>query len=228
MRVAWRVKHWVEPILYRVIVVSHRPDTPEIQLSQGLPSLPLPKLFKKIEMAGPAFLPTQLFIEHHIQPHKLDKIVSEQPSTFHSLCSTTSHTSSYARITTRTWELRVGKSLEDGLLPYLTHLALHTREVTTALHPHIRAYKNRLKYILLVISGWLPLAYTHPDSDEDRFVLIRMKDFRRSWLRGAAGRGDRWSLAEEFLAKRKAGEIERSQYWVMESEDPGHFDDQSI
>jgi hypothetical protein len=105
----------------------------------------------------------------------------------------------------------IGEGL--GMVPHLTHLALNTTAADTAMHPQIRAH-SRLECIVFLISHATArrtlLPKRHPDSDDDRFVLIQQRNFCRGWFRGAAGRRDYWELADEFLAARRAGTIART------------------
>jgi hypothetical protein len=107
----------------------------------------------------------------------------------------------------------IGEGLGMGMVPHLTHLAFNTTEVDAGMHPQIRAH-SRLKCIVFLISHSTArrtlLPDRHPDSDDDRFVLIQQRNIRRGWFRGAAGRRDYWELAEEFLAARRAGTIART------------------
>jgi hypothetical protein len=49
----------------------------------------------------------------------------------------------------------------------------------------------------------------HPLSEDVRFVCIEQKDRRLDWLRGAHGDKDYWTRAEEFIASKRAGRIDR-------------------
>lgn len=72
----------------------------------------------------------------------------------------------------------IGESL--GMIPHLTHLALNTTEVDPAMHPQIRA-NSHLKCIVFLICHVTVkrklLPDHHPDSDDDRFVLIQRRNF---------------------------------------------------
>ncbi|KAJ7758883.1 hypothetical protein B0H14DRAFT_3511553 [Mycena olivaceomarginata] len=238
MRVAWRVKHWVEPFLYRVILISPLSDTECIQRAEGFPSIRIDPLLEKIRTKGVPFFRssvTHIFFEPWLVP-PLKTVLEACPLVKTLYFAPPHHNPEYVPILNRLECLHrltlddalfgddpldfsqplfrnlthleildyydddmganIGEGLGMGMIPHLTHLALNTTAADTAMHPEIRAH-SRLECIVFLISHATArrtlLPKRHPDSDDDRFVLIQQRNFRRGWFRGAAGRRDYWS-----------------------------------
>ncbi|KAJ6550165.1 hypothetical protein B0H19DRAFT_186779 [Mycena capillaripes] len=65
--IAWRVKNWVEPLLYRTLWLATGPRLPRAGQRRGFPVVPAPILLKAITNKPPAFLASavkSLFISH--------------------------------------------------------------------------------------------------------------------------------------------------------------------
>ncbi|KAJ7758882.1 hypothetical protein B0H14DRAFT_3895977 [Mycena olivaceomarginata] len=269
MRVAWRVKHWVEPFLYRVILISPLSDTECIQRAEGFPSIRIKPTPRKNPHQRRAVLPP---IRHPYFLRTLARATAKNrprglPARQDAILRPTHHNPEYLPILNRLECLR-RLTLDDALFGdapldfsqplfrHLTHLEIldsyddgddmgnaniggasarawsrisHTSPSTPPWPPrrctrrpaHTPAWNASCFSSPTRTARRTLLPARHPDSDDDRFVLVQQRNFRRGWFRGAAGRRDYWELAEEFLAARRAGTIARSQYCTFDPEDPG-------
>ncbi|KAJ7159566.1 hypothetical protein C8R46DRAFT_1108606 [Mycena filopes] len=100
-------------------------------------------------------------------------------------------------------------------LPALTHLAL-TAEISKVILPAL--LKECLK-LQVVISIGLTAAESHArveafflTTPDPRVVLTNLPDFFEEWKRTARCGYDLWHRAEEFVARKRRGEIEASSY----------------
>ncbi|KAJ7826279.1 hypothetical protein B0H14DRAFT_1247492 [Mycena olivaceomarginata] len=62
-----------------------------------------------------------------------------------------------------------------------------------------------------------PDAYTGaqaPHTYDVRFVIGRCGDYWADWEVGAKGGADLWAQGDEFVARKRAGEIEATRYWL--------------
>ncbi|KAJ6571217.1 hypothetical protein B0H19DRAFT_1255207 [Mycena capillaripes] len=55
-------------------------------------------------------------------------------------------------------------------------------------------------------------------SEDDRFVWIGQTNYWNDWVRGAIGGEDYWALADAFIAARRAGRVDRSQYAISDAD----------
>ncbi|KAJ7483899.1 hypothetical protein B0H11DRAFT_1193551 [Mycena galericulata] len=102
-------------------------------------------------------------------------------------------------------------------LPALTHLCLNNRvpgHILRALLsdcPRLRLLVN-LWYYQKASSG-RALADDPPVADR-RFVVGLYRDYQREWTAGARGEPDFWTMAEDFVARKRGGAIPESLYWM--------------
>ncbi|KAJ6474903.1 hypothetical protein C8R45DRAFT_1217277 [Mycena sanguinolenta] len=105
-----------------------------------------------------------------------------------------------------------------SLIPQLTHLALNPRIASRVSHPVLCA-NTQLRCIVFLFPA--DSLNDTPLVDDDRFVCIDefATGYYVDWLRGAVFGEHYWSLADTFLAARRAGEIERSRYRISNGVD---------
>ncbi|KAJ7633874.1 hypothetical protein DFH06DRAFT_1479455 [Mycena polygramma] len=96
-------------------------------------------------------------------------------------------------------------------LPLLTHLCLDS-DLREELLLSVLADCPRLK-LLLVQSYYPPGPFTYQIHDM-RFVLGKCDDYWAEWEASAKGLADFWSEAEDFVIRRRNGEIEATRYWL--------------
>ncbi|KAK6987683.1 hypothetical protein R3P38DRAFT_3332497 [Favolaschia claudopus] len=89
-------------------------------------------------------------------------------------------------------------------VPNLTHIAFNLVQEPAIAHDIIRGY-TRLRCIIFMDIGQSNI---RPHSADDRFVALRQTQFVDDWLRGATTGEDYWSLAERFIAAKRAGTVE--------------------
>ncbi|KAJ7617737.1 hypothetical protein FB45DRAFT_1063362 [Roridomyces roridus] len=264
MLVAWRVKHWVEPFIHRVICLSRLADTQCIMRAEGFPSIWVEPLLDRIHTKGPSFFryTTHIFLENWASETKAFGTVVDACPSVHTLffnpargdpenLPILNRMQSLTRLAftsvlfpdgpidfsqplfrnlthlevAQNWSPAVSAHIGGhlALLPNLTHFAFWSDHIDIPVNSQI-VENTRLKCIVWIIADAIArkgIPETHPSAEDDRFVMVRVKNLRRAWFRGAAGRRDHWQLAEEFIAKKRRGEIGREQYCTVDPDDPG-------
>ncbi|KAF7368114.1 hypothetical protein MSAN_00877600 [Mycena sanguinolenta] len=100
-----------------------------------------------------------------------------------------------------------------ALIPRLTHIALNPRLDSHLPHAELKA--NTQLQCIAFLSPGASLAGS-PLLSDDRFVCIEeRRHYELDWLNGAVFGEDYWSLADAFVAGRRAGTIDRSQYRIV-------------
>ncbi|KAJ7173262.1 hypothetical protein C8R46DRAFT_1082326 [Mycena filopes] len=101
-------------------------------------------------------------------------------------------------------------------LPLLTHLALEVYIPRDDVLPVLaQCSRLHLSLILLRRAGRDKLdttAVAHPL--DVRFVVARYDGYRAEWEAGAKGLPDLWSRGDDFVARKRKGEIEATRYWM--------------
>ncbi|KAJ7615195.1 hypothetical protein DFH06DRAFT_1367255 [Mycena polygramma] len=99
------------------------------------------------------------------------------------------------------------------LLPHLTHVAFNDAiPSAAALHAGLQT-NTRLQCIIFFSEE--PV---EPEAEDDRFVAIEQTDFQLDWIRGATGGRDHWALADNFIATKRAGRLDKSLYWISDED----------
>ncbi|KAJ7807639.1 hypothetical protein B0H13DRAFT_2482905 [Mycena leptocephala] len=231
MLVASRVKDWIEPLLYRVVIICSG------RVPRGFPVLTYDILLRSSVRS--------LFLDHNANPSSVEAILSacshvtnlfvQLPSTphlqylgalqhlrrltvdvdaimRHPVVNVQHLATAFPSLTHLHLLGRGGRPANvEGLgvflasIPNLMHLAFNRSwniySSAWKAHPQLDA---RLQYITCVV---------HKDSDgfeidnlvtaDNRFVRIYQRiDFPADWLRGAEMRMDHWALAEAIVARR--------------------------
>ncbi|KAK7018214.1 hypothetical protein R3P38DRAFT_3399097 [Favolaschia claudopus] len=257
MRVAWRVKHWVQPLLYRTIVIlwienaSKKYDFPVISVRILLDmvtrkqSLPLRQFcremfwdteereneeddFERILAACPNitnlfFYPmknTAQYIPMLNRMHRLTRFASHLNRLFdpHPVDFGYAFLRNVTHLELLDDDIEVSDYLLDRLrrAPCLTHVAFDLASGIAALHACIRAF-TQLQCIVFLQNDIL-LDVEEPETDDDRFVCIRQSDFRADWIRGATTGIDYWTIADGFIAAKRAGKTDRSNYLIADTD----------
>ncbi|KAK7051796.1 hypothetical protein R3P38DRAFT_2857407 [Favolaschia claudopus] len=251
MRIAWRVKEWLEPILYRVAFISDDdykykflaafcvvPTT--VFLLKITPPLPSPVshirhiLWNPAESADAIFalvlsacpLVEDLFFDdEHItdyfptlnQMHCLHRLAM-YPQWLSSSNPCDFQIPQFLRTITHL-KLLGGKDTSSlsnlaanvNSLPNLTHVAFNVADnAIEKMHSYSRV-NTRLECIIFFINEDRT---TGLGSDDERFVCVRQVDFRREWLVEATGRVGYWTRADEFIARKRAGTLDRTSYLI--------------
>ncbi|KAJ6476380.1 hypothetical protein C8R45DRAFT_1217054 [Mycena sanguinolenta] len=231
--VARRVHEWMEPLLYRVMIMEksskaaacrwalkNKPDV----LANGVRHLFLagysewseedvhallqlcaPQLLSLVSFAflDPTLLPILL------RMMRLRRWAGSLSELFD---SATDYSFSFLRTVTHLDLLdEITDSICAGLatLPCLSHLCLN---VTAVKHiPRILAECVHLQVLVLMTSAPGEME-GHPPTTDVRFVLSVVGSYWEDWEVGARGGTDFWAAAHEFVARKRRGEIEASRY----------------
>ncbi|KAJ7659096.1 hypothetical protein DFH06DRAFT_1297288 [Mycena polygramma] len=256
MRVAWRVKQWTEPLLYRTLAFGVKIDglpifRPEIftQIAGTKPhllasvrnvmALWVPKTTKDIIRACPRIENLVLMSAHyrssgHLPPPGFDKLSLKRlhcsldalydPSLLTTLAFAPLLHLTHLELFTDLYSDSLPEDLTPwtmlGTLSSLTHLALndhsHGNQLPVCLH--LLAICGCLSTLILLdpshYEGYaeLDLLCTDP-----RFVMMSRISWTNDWLQGILRGVDYWARADLFIAKRLAGEIERSTFFLEDT-----------
>ncbi|KAJ7778965.1 hypothetical protein B0H16DRAFT_1500619 [Mycena metata] len=105
-----------------------------------------------------------------------------------------------------------------SLLPKLSHLAFNDEEFT----PHCPGVLEQCKSLAVLVSLGNPLVpgmafheYEQDLSKDIRFVVLFSSWFK-DWQMGVRSNSDYWLRAENFIAQRRSGAIDAAQYEVFD------------
>ncbi|KAJ6545395.1 hypothetical protein B0H19DRAFT_1167567 [Mycena capillaripes] len=97
-------------------------------------------------------------------------------------------------------------------MPQLTHLSFLNNLVPNTLWKAALTHCKSLQVLAIMCSKKKDLDSYAPDGAElgsdPRFVMLVVADILVDWESGARGGQDHWVIADEFVCKRRAGEIE--------------------
>ncbi|KAJ7489668.1 hypothetical protein B0H11DRAFT_2278361 [Mycena galericulata] len=107
-------------------------------------------------------------------------------------------------------------------LPALTHLALNSP-------PHLQVLSSvlgacpRIDALLVLFpvvqqdSAKEYLEYIGGAISDSRFVVVMYKNYYADWELGARGGSDVWARADDFIARKKRGEVQAGDYFLDDS-----------
>ncbi|KAJ6495204.1 hypothetical protein C8R45DRAFT_1094860 [Mycena sanguinolenta] len=249
MLLARRIKFCVEPILYRVVLLTApSADTLQEQDNLGLPTFARDAVEKRSHNLRHVkhLLIDGGFVQEKLQSWLLaytgvTNLYARDPSFTQCLhqypishnrcpCTLCHHHPGPLFLTVTHLELLVFDELltceqenvasicrNISLIPRLTHIALNLPPDSLLLHAALCA-NTRLQCIVFLSSR----PHESPLMNDDRFVAIHEAvPYDLDWLHGAMFRKDFWSLADDFLAEKRAGTIDLSQYRIRHG---GNFD----
>ncbi|KAJ7445066.1 hypothetical protein FB451DRAFT_1568205 [Mycena latifolia] len=251
MLVAWRVKNWVEPLLYRIVCTTNTPP-----VLDSLPQFSSHVLLRALEDKPADFLATSvryLYLwprrEHHranmevvlpactgvtsllISPKETEfcrslgdmsclrrltvnirSLFKQYPEGFaHPLFRNITHLEVFDTQSAHAWE-------ELALVPNLTHFAFRNDTFLGKAAGTILAACPRLQYLVCASHPMFirlaAQACARLASSDPRFVVVEVVDFERDWMRGALWGKDAWARAEAFVAAKRAGKVDSSEYRV--------------
>ncbi|KAJ7142887.1 hypothetical protein C8R44DRAFT_866164 [Mycena epipterygia] len=246
--VAWRVKEWVEPLLYRTIAV----DVDGAHMIPMLPAFTSECLSSVLESK-----PASLFrhaVRHLLAPEKgtytellpfctgLENLWTNEYSTVTPLiaqlrlkhlygfvkpllCTLTPLHACFSQIThlelmdiRDDWE----SWSELSLIPQLTHLAFNDADFGPLCGELLETSRSLAVLVFLrsqVQRGLRINASQAAELSKDpRLVEMRCVYYLLDWQMGAHAGKDYWSRAESFIAKRRSGEIDALQYQIPDDE----------
>ncbi|KAF7378441.1 hypothetical protein MSAN_00271000 [Mycena sanguinolenta] len=235
MLVARRVKCWVEPLLYRVVqlydhsaldafgIPAFSVDAPERKSShffRHVRNLFIGTAIKEVAVKSWLLAcpnTTNLYAMFDVTPEIipcLSCFTSVRYLTIESRALSLSSASFPLFLSVTHLELL--DSIDDidrvcgniALIPRLTHIALNKYLPSRLSHAAL-CNNGQLQCIVFLSAEMLLDA--SPLLDDVRFVCIRETvQYWIDWLQGAVSGDDYWSLADTFLAARRAGEIDRT------------------
>ncbi|KAK6980920.1 hypothetical protein R3P38DRAFT_3116770 [Favolaschia claudopus] len=88
----------------------------------------------------------------------------------------------------------------------LTHIAFNLDDPNGAAAVHDRIRRDSKLQCIVFFEPVDPIR----EALDDRFVVIRQTDYAEEWLRGAIVGKDYWWLAKQFLAAKRAGDVDRT------------------
>ncbi|KAJ7473871.1 hypothetical protein B0H11DRAFT_2036245 [Mycena galericulata] len=237
--VAWRVKHWVEPLLYRTLVINATPidDLPSCSVDAftGITRTKQALLLKSVRnlmlihissddadliisacsgvqnlyilASGELHTSTRIYPKGldtmpltHLYCHPEDIFASHYHRFTHPLFANITHLELFG-LDDEDDESR--KSL--ALLPRLTHLAYDTSSLWPCKQLLEECKSLRVLICLRSPSG----RPDQPVVEDPRFVMMLVERYIADWQRGILTGRDFWTRAEEFIAKRISGQINR-------------------
>ncbi|KAJ7016883.1 hypothetical protein C8F04DRAFT_1158935 [Mycena alexandri] len=106
-----------------------------------------------------------------------------------------------------------------ALIPHLTHLAFNVTGFLTISVALLETCKSlRVLVLLMLTRSAVSDIAKHPAlgqlSEDPRFVQMFCSEFVGDWQAGALTGNDYWSRAEDFIARRRSGEIDCFQYEI--------------
>ncbi|KAK6966483.1 hypothetical protein R3P38DRAFT_3154280 [Favolaschia claudopus] len=248
MLTAWRVKHWVEPFLYRVaFTMSPTRRRPRDFELKAYVSILLQKLDGQSSVEV-ALAVRHLFCDLGAQDLKTTLIACNGITDLYILGVVKNDIlpileglQNLRRLTMVMQTLLEPKSIQLGYEFYtrLTHLELLACEFYGS--PDILAgldFFSNLTHIAFNLDDPNGAAAVHDcirrdsklqciiffepvdpirEALDDRFVVIRQTDYAEEWLRGAIIGKDYWWLAEQFLAAKRAGDVDRLSYRITDN-----------
>ncbi|KAJ7131237.1 hypothetical protein C8R44DRAFT_978191 [Mycena epipterygia] len=228
MRIAWRVKLWVEPLLYRTLLIRR---TSHLTVTDCFPSCSLSTFMEIVSTEKASFLRDSVrnlvvdFLStENIRAvlstcksvENIHVIVADSPSLYYappSLSMPLRHLycdiQDFCDITS--FELFRHSSFHR-----ITHLELFTGSLiscsATTDIPVCGQALAALKYLRALIILHTPPAHLSVEleilSEDPRFVMMQLEYYEEDWEAGILTGDDYWARADEFIAKRSR-EIER-------------------
>ncbi|KAJ7088102.1 hypothetical protein C8R44DRAFT_892901 [Mycena epipterygia] len=240
MLVAWRIKEWVEPLLYRIIALGRGqlPMLPAITSKFLLSAInQRPSFFhgtvRHLMVAGVKTTTFEsilsvctsvdnLWVNHDLaqlqtimEPLRLKHLYTK---TLPFLRTLTPLHPFFSQIThlelMDTWEgLETWSELY--LIPQLTHLSF----IVGVFFPLCVELLGMCKSLAVLVFLRSPSPSSVAELSHDfRFVVMQCFCYHLDWQMGVHAGRDYWSCAESFIAKRRSGEIDALQYEILVNE----------
>ncbi|KAJ6556313.1 hypothetical protein B0H19DRAFT_1262391 [Mycena capillaripes] len=270
LRTAWRVKEWVEPLLYRV-VFSSSCIADSIRRMDAFAVVPVTVLLNKIRNSSPSFTNSAvrcIFLDGAslLDPSTFNTIIGACPRVWNLFLYAVAIPEHAAALDTlqclhrltvdleqlcRTGAIQFTRPLFHNLthleildcssprlsfdlctglafMPHLTHIAFNSTyrwrnpdmSFIHAWHQIVQP-NTRLQFLVFLMPSLAPLNLVdmaQPNPEDIRVVCITQTDFRLDWLRSAAGGDDYWTLAEAFVAAKRAGRVAQSLYCISDND----------
>ncbi|KAJ7917406.1 hypothetical protein B0H13DRAFT_1995175 [Mycena leptocephala] len=241
--IAHRVLAWIEPILYRVLSITDRPEDPTIPLLATFRSKP-PSFFHDhvrhlFVNDGWRIAETTAIFSRCTEVHSLafirgtrlllDPLCTMRPrrlavsltNLFNGAADFTlpcfanlTHLDSFDTSSA----IMMLPPSQLGALPSFTHFAMHGLPAGLLLAVLIGCPRLEVVVNLYGRPGD-EVAFRGTSLADVRYVSMVVPDYEWDWRSGVRGGSDFWSRADMFVAKKKRGEIEPSSRHWIEPED---------
>ncbi|KAJ7917706.1 hypothetical protein B0H13DRAFT_1994305 [Mycena leptocephala] len=218
LRVARRVLVWIEPLLYRVVRMRHH-DTEMVRA-----------LFRAMKSKPPEFFHNAV---HHLiitanvpWPGEHGSLLELCTGVISLACSSSFPDPNLLSVVAQMRIRRLSVALtrlfggsicaQISILPSLTHLSLDFH-VPTDILMTVLVNCPRLKLLLVLWPSWDQESYELaciPRVCDVRFVMASFDDYWAEWEAGAMGLPNFWSRGDDFVARKRRGEIEVTCYWL--------------
>ncbi|KAF8186066.1 hypothetical protein K438DRAFT_1835993 [Mycena galopus ATCC 62051] len=249
LRVARRVLIWIEPLLYRTVLLLDGTDyRPTRRLLKAMQSKP-PEFFRAVRhlalwyspqvcsldemtqllrlctevvdlswgnLADPTLLP--ILADMHLRRLSLSLGDVFGPGDSRDLTHPLFASVTHLDICDPIHKLDAEVFAQIPAMPALTHLALpFDVPMETALA--LLEQCPRLQLLLLL---WPRLCYglyeqiLVPSVYDPRFVIDVLDDYWKDWEAGVKGLADSWAQGDDFVARKRKGQIEATRYWITE------------
>ncbi|KAJ7037635.1 hypothetical protein C8F04DRAFT_403602 [Mycena alexandri] len=242
MLVAWRVRNWVEPLLYQIMFISTPRVGPQIH---GFPVFTPNMLFRIIECKSSRLVHVRYLYINGLPGDTVTTILAACPLLIGLFGFAGGDVPCLAALGALKALSRLAANLEQvfpfgkidfthGLFRTLTHLELldavdlHIiRNITLIPHlTHIAFHRpphTQHAYNILVANIGLQCILffhvadlkVHLRLEDIRCVCVVMIDYTRDWLLGADGGEDYWTVANSFIAAKRAGRIDHHHFPLL-------------
>ncbi|KAJ7607283.1 hypothetical protein DFH06DRAFT_1018613, partial [Mycena polygramma] len=237
LRVARRVLIWIEPLLYRVLRVSNLKASRVHALLKAIESKPADFFHKCVHHLSLEYITManalrilgvctgvlDLALAGHLASPDILPVLAPMPlqrvSTYLGVLFGGANNLAHPTFTcvTHLNAMDLDDDGETGILaplpalPALTHLALGR-----VVRPHaVQAFLQKRPHLELALSLWLPSEQDDFESAQVPHVLdVRFvtaccpRDYWANWEASAKGLPNLWSLGDDFVARKRRGEIE--------------------
>ncbi|KAJ7058943.1 hypothetical protein C8F01DRAFT_1371089 [Mycena amicta] len=209
--VARRVHIWIEPLLYRVLLISDLYVFPELVTLQPEHT----RFIRHLALLWDVFEGRPDILPTYVNLTDLDlwggAVGMEDFSAIQSLPNLPAWPIFQSiSLPSSTLFGKVYPSIVPPLstLPALTHLSFYNLYVPNVIRSSLVSCNTPLRFLVLIDGGNLcddgdfDADTVETTIDDPRFVVVSCSDFEDDWLNGAWGGTDNWSRAEEIVAAR--------------------------
>ncbi|KAJ7461182.1 hypothetical protein FB451DRAFT_1269148 [Mycena latifolia] len=247
MLVAWRIKEWVEPLLYRTIALDLTAPM------DGFPVFTSEKLLSVIARKPASFfrdtvrnllLLTHAYIDvlkvvlpvctgvqnlcvesldpemiALFAPFPLNRLYIEQDpfGALPPVHPLFSHLTHF-EMEMVYWPDDTPMWTALALLPLLTHLSFSADDDSFIPISHRLLETCKTLSVLVILINPFQSVQDPTSSRDFRVVAMPLVYYAKDWQKGAQSGKDYWSRAESFIEQRRSGKIDASQYRILEDE----------
>ncbi|KAK6983999.1 hypothetical protein R3P38DRAFT_3456300 [Favolaschia claudopus] len=246
------IKAWLEPLLYRVVLVSS-------EVRHSFRTIPVNTFVNLIKSKPPGFF--EIAVRHlmwcpgEISPTNLDLVLAAcsrvmnlfllvdiitpaeltasnqlrfltrlalRIDSLHiaDLCSPFLQNVTHLELLDVEFERHVNLAASLSAVPKLTHLSINFGLGDADLYARIRDL-TQLKCIVFIGSGQAAIDEMLLSAENEldaRLVCLFQTDFHKDWYQGASTGDDYWAFADEFIAAKRKGSVDRSRDIISDND----------